>query len=413
VAVRSSLLSKIRNRPIRRILDLAAGVASERGLEIFLAGGCVRDLLLGVPLRDIDLVVEGDPLAVSRGLAASTGARATRLTPFGTSRVETPSGVRIDIAMSRRETYASPAALPQVRPASIEEDLLRRDFTFNSMALRLAGPRRGELLDPSGGLRDLGRRILRLHHPGSVADDPTRAFRAARFATRYSLKPAPSFFEALSSRDASRAFASLGPARLLREIRLIWGERDPAAVLALLSRWGLLARVDPSLRFTVPLARAVRRAAGTRGEGAEHAEASDLLLALLAWSLLPRRRGGLCARLGLMGASRREILLPAAAPALARAHRPTFAVAAKMAEWPETAYLIVRAVESEGTRRAIDRSLRRWRTTRPLLRGDDLIGLGIPPGPRVGLLLRELRRRRFDGRFRTRAEETRWIKAHS
>jgi tRNA nucleotidyltransferase (CCA-adding enzyme) len=381
-----------------------------RGLEVFLAGGCVRDLLLGVPLRDVDLVVEGDPLAVARSLAASAGASATRLTPFGTSRVETPAGIRIDIAMSRRETYASPAALPHVQPAPIGEDLLRRDFTFNSMAVRLAGPRRGELLDPSGGLRDLRRRILRLHHAGSVADDPTRAFRAARFAARLSLKPAPSFFEALSAGDAPRAFASLSPARLLREVRLIWKERDPAAVLALLSRWGLLARVDPTLRWTAPLARAVRRAAGAREGGAVQEEASSLLLAILAWSLLPRRRRRLCARLGLIGAARREILLSASAPARARAHRPTFAGAARLAEWPDTACLVLRAVESEGTRRAIDRSLRRWQASRPLLRGDDLIGLGIPRGPRVGRLLRELRRRRFDGRLRTRADEIRWIR---
>jgi len=204
----------------------------------------------------------------------------------------------------------------------------------------------------------------------------------------------------------------LSPARLLRELRLIWDERDPAAALGHLSKWGILARVDPALRWSGPLSRAFRRSARQRrGEAAR--PRPDLLIALLAFGLSPRYRGRLCGRLGLTGRGRREILLAASAPERARRFRPTFATTARLAEWPTLAILVVRAAAAGEVRRTIDLALRRWRLSSPRLDGKDLIAAGIARGPEVGSLLRQLRRRRFEGRLRTRAEEIRWIAAHS
>src|SRR5262245_14832115 len=228
-AVRAGQLLRKMPRALRLTTQRAATAASRRGVSLYLAGGCVRDLVAGVPLGDLDLVTEGDVGKLAADIAAAIEGLAGSSSRFGTCRIVGPDQSRIDLAKSRRESYPFPAALPVVEPAPIAEDLLRRDFTINSMAIGLAGPRKGELLDPSGGRGDLRGRRLRLHHVRSLADDPTRAFRAARYAVRFSLRPAGGWNAALDAAESSRSFTRLTPERLRRELELMWSESDPAA----------------------------------------------------------------------------------------------------------------------------------------------------------------------------------------
>ena len=153
-------------------------------MRAYLVGGAVRDALLGRPLEDIDIVVEGNGLEVARRLAERCGGRTHPHEPFLTAAVRLPDDVRLDMATARTEFYRSPAALPEVEWSAMRQDLYRRDFTINAMAIHLAPGSLGELVDFFGGQRDLAARQLRVLHSLSFLDDPTRAIRAARFATR-------------------------------------------------------------------------------------------------------------------------------------------------------------------------------------------------------------------------------------
>jgi tRNA nucleotidyltransferase (CCA-adding enzyme) len=407
------LRQRLRRGPLRRCLDAAARIAASRGEGLYLVGGSVRDLLLGGSLRDLDLVVEGDPAAVGSAIAGACGGRLRSSSAFGTCRVESETHPRIDLAMSRRETYAAPAALPEVSPAPIEEDLLRRDLTINSMALALAGPSAGEILDPSGGLDDLRARRLRLHHERSLADDPTRAFRAARHAVRFGLRPTPLWRRALVQARRARSFDRLTSARRRREVALIWGETDPAAVLRWCDRQGLLRHVHPALRATAPLLRSLRGAAAARRRHGGAEATLDLFWALLAASIPARARGALADRIGIRGAARRRLLSAAsAAERLESARAPS--------RGPARASLLARGsleadvLEFAGSaraRRLHRRLLSDAEKEEPRLRGAELLDLGVPEGPGVGKILNEIRHARRRGKIRTRAEEADWVRA--
>src|SRR3990170_7340061 len=165
---------------VRRLCD----AAQQHGARLYLAGGPVRDLLLQLPSLDADIAVEGDmpPL-----LTALRGVRIVQHARFLTASVRT-DGFALDLATARAETYHHPGALPTVEPASIREDLLRRDFTINAMALALTGPERGELLDPAGGERDVVSRVISVLHDESFRDDATRILRAVRYAARFAFR---------------------------------------------------------------------------------------------------------------------------------------------------------------------------------------------------------------------------------
>ena len=165
-------------------LRLAGELAVAAGSRAYLVGGVVRDLWLGRRCDDLDLVVEGDAAALARELASRLRGRLRLHSRFLTATVERAHAKNIDLGTARRETYPRPAALPHVEVGDLEQDLLRRDFTINAMAVRLDPERFGELIDPAGGLADLRAARIRVLHDRSFIDDPTRGFRALRFAVR-------------------------------------------------------------------------------------------------------------------------------------------------------------------------------------------------------------------------------------
>ncbi len=416
----SRILARIRDERLRQALEAARREASRRAESLYLVGGCVRDLLAGVPLRDLDLVVEGDPGGLGEDLARRIRGRRGPLTPFQTCTVEGPGRLRIDLALSRREWYGGPAVLPRVAAAPIEEDLLRRDFTVNSMAIGLTGPLRGQLLDPSGGRTDLRGRRLRPHHRGTLVDDPTRSFRGARYATRFGLRTTPLWKEALRAAARARSFRRLSASRLRRELELIWDEVDPAAVLSRCHRWNLLAHLHPGLRWGSRLARVIRRA--KRVDAESDRGGPELLLASLAWALPAGSRRGLAGRLGLQGEALRSLLDAASAPAraerlLGKPRSGSGASAVRLMErlagWRGPEIRMVDAAAGARVRSRFQTLRASWMRQQPVLRGDEIIALGVPRGPLVGLLLREIRAARLAGRIRSRADEVelvrRWL----
>jgi len=330
---------------------------------VYLVGGAVRDLLLGRGRADVDLVVAGDPERLAHDLGVEPYANHDR---FGTIKLEL-DGHEVDVATARSESYPEPGALPVVEPgARLEDDLARRDFTVNAMAVPLSGA--AELVDPHGGLADLEAGLLRVLHQGSFADDPTRAIRAARYAARLGLGLEAETERLLLEVDPSTVSADRWRAelaRLAREPSAAEGLEKLAGwgVLELGERWEVLAAALPDLLADSPWAGEVDRAE--------------------AW--LAAAFGPWDGAEGLAAASPSQ---PSQAWALARGHEPKELLLARAlgAEWLDDYMGVWRGVELE-----ID--------------GADLVAAGVAEGPAVGRGLAAALRRKLDGEVAGREQE--------
>ena len=255
---------KDRTRPdlwalITRLADLAA----DRASPLYIVGGRVRDLLLERPAADLDLVVEGDALDLVCALALDQGGEAVVHPRFGTATYRTGT-LRFDLATARTETYPRPGVLPDVRPGPIEEDLARRDFTVNAMALRLSPPNAGTLLDRFGSRQDVEDGLIRVLHEGSFVDDPTRIMRAIRYEQRLGFRIEPSTL-ALLSRDL-HLLPSVGVDRLRRELDLFLMEPAPELPLLRAESLGVISTIDPALHLGARLSEIFKSARRQLGQ---------------------------------------------------------------------------------------------------------------------------------------------------
>ena len=216
---------------VKPLLQRIGQIAEAQGLSAYAVGGCVRDWCRGITaVKDLDVTVEGDGIAMARTIAHVLGGTVTTHEPFGTATIRLPGGKgRVDVASCRKEVYARPAAYPTVSAGTLEDDLFRRDFTVNATALALNPGRFGALIDPFHGARDLQQKCLRILHERSFLDDPSRFLRGVRFAQRFGLR-----WEARTKRAARAALAAnalgwLNAGRLRREMERILQEPDPLA----------------------------------------------------------------------------------------------------------------------------------------------------------------------------------------
>lgn len=230
----------------RHPLGAALLEAAEARGGAWLVGGAVRDLLLGREPAELDVVVDGDATAFARELGRRLGVEPVVHERFGTATVTT-DGARIDLAGARAESYAAPGSLPDVRPGDADEDLRRRDFTVNAIAVRLDGDHAARAA--SHAFEDLEQGRLRVLHPQSFADDPTRLLRLARYAARLGFEVEPQTAELAARALEQGALATVSGARIGAELRLALAEPDAAAALATLERHGVLRALDPRLRF--------------------------------------------------------------------------------------------------------------------------------------------------------------------
>ncbi len=389
----------------RRALLVVLAQARAHGLSTYLVGGSVRDLLLGRPFLDLDLTVEGDAPALAREAALALEAQVVVHRAFGTASVR-GHDFQLDLATARRERYPRPGALPQVEPADIGQDLARRDFTINAMALALTGPRQGQLIDPFHGQDDLAAGQLRVLHQASFRDDATRILRAARYAARFSFR-LEGATEAWLRRDIAY-LDTISGARLRHEFLRLLQEERPEEALALLHRWGALARLHPSLQVSEALGGAFRR---LRRLAPSHLLALAYLAALA--SPLGEGASAFAARLALTRREREAVqAMPRALATLpllqeGRA-RPSQMVAALEA-LPEPCLWALAALAPPLARARVLRYLGRWRHVRPALGAPQLEALGVPR-PRLREALAHLRAARLEGHVRTARGERRLIR---
>jgi tRNA nucleotidyltransferase (CCA-adding enzyme) len=228
--------------------------AGAHGGRVELVGGAVRDIMLGCPPRELDVVVDSGVERLAGALAERLGGETTLHERFGTAVVR-GACANIDLATMRAESYASPGALPDVHPGSPEQDLARRDFTVNAIAVRLTGEQAGEMRSAKDALEDLSAHRLRVLHDASFRDDPTRILRLARYAARLGFEIEPHTAALMSSALEVGALGTVTGQRLGTELRLALAEVDPVGPLAELDRMGALTAWEPGVSFDEHVAR--------------------------------------------------------------------------------------------------------------------------------------------------------------
>lgn len=417
------LLRETLPAPVQRLLEEVGRVAVRVDAQAYVVGGFVRDLLLGVRNLDVDILVEPDGIALARAVAEETGGELKAEPRFGTAKVILPDGFRLDFATARTESYPHPGALPEVEESSITDDLRRRDFTINAMAISLRPECFGRLLDPFNGKKDLEQRRIRVLHNLSFVDDPTRIFRAVRFEVRYHFQM-DRHTESLAKQGIRNGVLnSITPERVLAMLRRVVQERKPLGALLRLDELGVSQWLSPGLELDTDL---LRRLPGALDWWNAHVpENVNSLIVYLAGLLAPvgletavqaaevrlRVAPPDLRRLeaALQAALRVEELLPEEAPPaeLTRRLRPLV---------PEALVVLRARIASEGEDRAkraaaLERFITQWRTVKLEITGDLLTQAGFRAGPRLGKALASTLDAKLNGEIQGPDQELAYARA--
>lgn len=409
------------------LIERAAQIAHERRDALYIVGGFVRDLILDQPSQDFDLVVEGDAIALAKMLARRFGGRVTSHARFGTAKWHLPVTdsdeavggenndelLAIDLVSARTEFYTHPTALPTVERGSIKLDLHRRDFTMNTLAVRLDGRHYGDLHDYWGGLQDIQQGLVRVLHSLSFVDDPTRILRAVRFEQRFDFQIEERSLQLL--REARSLIDRLSGDRIRHEINSIIA--DPAAlkIFSRLNELGLLAAIHPELAWDDWLKERLKFL--VTGEGLpnwttfnEGAAERKTDLVYLLWLLRLPLNGtiSVAIRLKLPVKLSEEIrhacLVWEKRDWLASA-RPS-EIFGFLEDKPSVSiYANFLASESRAFTNLLLKYAQDWRQVAPAINGDELRRRGIPPGPIYRQLLSDIRSALLDGKISTAQDE--------
>ncbi len=410
---------------IREALHVIGEVADESGFPVYLVGGIVRDLFLRVMNLDVDIVVEGDGITFAGMLVRRMGGRMKTHQKFGTAVVVLPSGLKIDIATARLEYYESPAALPTVELSSIKKDLYRRDFTINTLAVRLNRKRFGELIDFFGGLRDIKDKAIRVLHSLSFVEDPTRVLRALRFEQRFDFHLSKHTQNLIKTSVDMKLFNRLTGERIYTELVLMFSEAEPLKVLRRMKEFDLLKFIHPNLKGSAELERLF-------------AGISETITWFRLLYLDLKAEKWFVYFLGLFDrmrdASAAEALERLAVPARikVRVHQARtlsrdvlYLFYKEMLLSPSRIYemlapldieavlLMMAKAKQERAKKYISLYITHLRNVKVILTGDDLKQLGIPPGPLYRKILAEILKAKLDGLIRTRDDEIEYVRQKS
>jgi len=397
-------------------VETIAAVSRRFQIPVYLVGGIVRDLLLDRENRDLDLVVEGDGPHFARLLADELDGRVRVHDAFMTAVVIDPDEFHIDVATARSEFYRAPAALPEVQTSPLRQDLFRRDFTINALAVCLGPETSPELIDYFGGRRDLENGLLRVLHSLSFIDDPTRVLRAVRLGLRLGFEISPETLHLVTVALDEGVFSQLSGSRLRDELILLLD--DPALAVRGLERLAgldvLQAALHPSLDLDEADRERLRRAVAAWDwytvQGLEEPPVRLWRLVLLALldggeeqgALAPQDLEQLIDGLMLAGADRNILLgaperLTRARSVLSEPDVPPHRVSTALRDLSGEEMLLLVSSEVEPVRTWARRDLTELRRLELALRGADLLASGIPPGPHIGRALEAVRAVRLDG----------------
>jgi tRNA nucleotidyltransferase (CCA-adding enzyme) len=402
--------------------------ATRMRMRAYLVGGIIRDLLLRRENLDVDVVVEGDGIALAEAMAPQWGATVHAHRVFGTAKVVCPDGLRIDVATARTEYYPQPAALPAVEWSNLKLDLYRRDFTVNTFALRLEPDRFGEVIDFFGGLRDLKEGTIRILHNLSFVEDPTRVLRALRFQLRFGFALGRQTEKLLRNAVQVGFVTQASGRRLFQEWVQLIEEADPIEALEVLDAYEVLPAFQPKLQLGPKTRELLARVKGV---------VTWFLLLYLdtpirAWmvyflavldALSDDEVSEWAVAFGIAQREGRALL-----QARERGYRALMELRLEIVRGeprdsrvyeilhpcePETLLFLMAKTRDDQKRRLISRFYTRLSGVCSLLQGKDLKSMGIPPGAIYRELLDGLLKARLDGEVKTREEEEAWVHRRS
>ena len=395
------LLAEISIKKSKFIFDLILQLADKYNTRIFLVGGPVRDLIMSkrkLPAvkQDLDIAVENDHEKIGEDLAKELHARIIRYPQFMTMTLQLKNGSHIDIARTRKEFYTRPAILPIVYPASIKEDLKRRDFTINAMAMEIAKKTPYPVIDPHNGKRDLQDGLVRILHPQSFIDDPTRIFRAIRFATRFGFKIDAETITFMKKAIRSNLLKLLSGERILYELKNIFEEEKSTEILKVLQKYGVIkniygVKLQPKFFSENRIFSADKKIAHFFSYIPE-----------ICWVKYPFTKESIKVAKTLKNFSRYR-------KKLARAKKPS-EIYKVLIPLPILALEILSILEQQSFKNKIRRHLVKYSKVKIFTSGKTLKEFKIPSGEMYSKVLKEVLYAKLDGRIKTKKQEVNYIK---
>ncbi|MFA5155859.1 MAG: CCA tRNA nucleotidyltransferase [Candidatus Omnitrophota bacterium] len=409
-------------KEMRDLICLTGEVAELRRMRVYLVGGFVRDLMLKVKNFDLDVVVEGDGITFAEDLAARLKARLIKHHRFCTATVIAGRGLKIDVATARNETYPEPAALPVVEPGCVKEDLKRRDFTINAMAIDISGCRYGSLVDFFHGKQDLAKKKIRILHDKSFIDDPTRMLRAVRFEQRYGFRMEPQTIKLLKAAKRRKMLEKVQPQRVRDELILMLKEKYPIIHLKRLSSLVGLRFISPRLKLAAAgmrLLKAVEEEINWYKRTYSHRRPLEtwlMYLMALTDSLRVPAAQQICKDFALRKGEEKRII------SLKKLNRKFILELAKPGLKPSRIFRLLEPLSYEtillakakyrlgAVNRHIEDFLEIYNGMRIYISGNHLRSLGIEPGPVYQKIFTKVLEAKLNGLIKTEAEELALIK---
>lgn len=398
----------------------AARCSNRLAVPAYIVGGPVRDMLLGWPVTDIDVVVEGDGIRFAGELAAVEGGKMVEYSRFGTALVIFADGTKVDVATAREERYVKPGALPTVKPGSLDGDLRRRDFTINAMAIRLGPDDYGLFIDTYGGTGDLKSGRIRVMHPGSFRDDPTRILRAVRFESRYRFSIDEETISLLAEAVGDRMLDEVSRQRLREEIAAVLKEDYASEAVNRLHATGVWQALFGE-EFILPgqaevLFKRADEATGWYSRLAAEHRLHDAVPWIVRWlSLMSEAPPGMAENITAefhVGKAaqkcvselneRRSKLVRFAEIGTEGTRSALYRLMEGLA--PETLIYMIAASTREDITREVEQFLVDLRSIEALVNGNDMKELGIPESPLMGNLLERVFDMQLDGTVKNREE---------
>ncbi len=403
--------------PVSDFIKTAGSLADDKNVRAYIVGGFVRDLYLKVPNFDIDFVVEGDGIKFAEELAKKLSCQVLTHKRFGTATITGLAGFKADIASARKEIYEKPAALPTVSYGVIQDDLFRRDFTINAMAISINSSSFGELIDFYGGQDDLKKRLVRALHPLSFIDDPTRILRAVRFEQRYDFKIEAYTRSWIKTSVKRNMLGVVQKHRLRDEIVLIFKEAVPYKILRRLHNLSGFSYISKDMRLYPRLVNyfheAERRISWYRQHFSHrrHIEPYIVFMSLFFYSLRLKEIKKIMSDFAFhKGESSRIISLKenfvSTKKGLLKKNISSSAVY-RLLE-PLAYEVILSIIAMAGNKLVsskVDDFLAVYNGQRLSIKGEDLSELGIGPGPHFKKILHEILMAKIDGKVKDKEEE--------
>ncbi len=389
------------------VLDKIIEITSKKKVKCYLVGGAVRDIILGKTPKDLDFVVERKADIIAKELAIETNGEVLNNSEFGTSKLSIDKSI-FDIANSRSETYAHPGALPDVTQNSIDKDLWRRDFSINSMALALSPDEEWQILDPTDGLLDVAKGIIRILHDKSFVDDPTRIFRAVKYAVRFGFAIEEHTMNLIETCIKSNHINQISGHRILSELSQITEEENYIATTKLLSSLRILSSIHSKLEISDALLDRLNKLKTLPILG------TSKLLNLLLSDINTENINSICSRLDLSPKTKQILYdiqtIKQNSKSLSSCNILNSALMKTLDKLDIEAVSLMQIIsESESLRENLSKFLETLHFIKPKIEPKQIICLGIPPGPQIGVLLADIRLAVADGILKTETEEKQFI----